>query len=57
MRATPTGKIKELQEWLQASNTNVTQAVKDIKIDGTSNSSMGFYTMIAEYIVMSYLFK
>ena len=57
MRATPTGKIKELQEQLQASNTNVTQAVKDIKIDGTSNLSMGFYTMIAEYIVMSYLFK
>jgi len=57
MRATPTGKIKELQERLQASNTNVTQAVKDIKIDGTSNSSMGFYTMIAGYIVMSYLFK
>lgn len=57
MRATPTGKIKELQERLQASNTNVTQAVKDIKIDGNQNSSIGFYTMIAGYIVVSYLFK
>jgi len=57
MRATPTGKIKELQERLQASNTNVTQAVKDIKVDGNQNSSIGFYTMIAGYIVLSYLFK
>jgi len=57
MRATPTGKIKELQERLQASNTNVTQAVKDIKMVGEGKSNMGFYTMIAGYIVFSYLFK
>lgn len=58
MRATPTGKIKELQERLQASNSNVTQAVKDLKSDGSKgNSSLGFYTMIIGYIVISYIFK
>jgi len=56
-RATPTGKIKELQERLQASNSNVTQAVKDIKFEGNKSSSVGFYTMIIGYVVVSYLFK
>lgn len=56
--ATPTGKIKELQERLQASNTQVNAAVRDIKLDGSSNnSSMGFYLMIIGYIAMSYFFK
>jgi len=57
MRATPTGKIKELQERLQVSNPNVIQAVKDLKFEGKKNSSVGFYTMIIGYIVISYLFK
>lgn len=56
--ATPTGKIKELQERLQASNTQVNAAVKDIKFDGSGkSSSMGFYVMIIGYIAMSYFFK
>jgi len=55
--ATPTGKIKEMQERLQASNSQVTAAVKDLKLDGSKNSSMGFYVMIIGYIAMSYLFK
>lgn len=58
MGATPTGKIRELQERLQASNTQVNAAVKDIKFDGSGkSSSMGFYAMIIGYIAMSYLFK
>lgn len=57
MRATPTGKIKELQERLQASNTNVTQAVKNLKADSDSKSSLGFYTMIGGYILLSYFFN
>jgi hypothetical protein len=56
--ATPTGKIKELQDRLQASNTQVNAAVKDIKFDGSGkSSSMGFYVMIVGYIAMSYFFK
>lgn len=56
--ATPTGKIRELQERLQASNTQVNAAVKDIKFDGSGkSSSMGFYVMIVGYIAMSYFFK
>lgn len=55
-RATPTGKIRELQDRLQASNTNVAQAVKNLKSDGSS-SNMGFYLMILGYIVISYVFN
>eukprot|EP01083_Nonionella_stella_P006203 18035_1 len=55
--ATATGKIREMQQRLQASNSQVTQAVKDIKIDGNKSSSMGFYVMIIGYIAMSYIFK
>jgi DnaJ domain len=55
-RATPTGKIKELQDRLQTSNTNVAQAVKNLKSDGSS-SNMGFYLMILGYIVISYVFN
>ena len=55
--ATPTGKIREMQERLRASNSQVAQAVKDIKFDGNKSSSMGFYVMIIGYIAMSYLFK
>jgi len=52
-----TRKIKELQERLQASNSSVTEAVKDLKLDGNKNSSIGLYTMIIGYIVFSYVFK
>jgi len=56
-RATPTGKLKELQERLHTSNTNVAQAVKQLKGESTKSSSMGFYLMILGYIVISYLFS
>mmetsp|Transcript_22402 Transcript_22402/g.32125 ORF Transcript_22402/g.32125 Transcript_22402/m.32125 type:complete len:354 (+) Transcript_22402:52-1113(+) len=57
-RATPTGKLKELQDRLQTSNTNVAQAVKQLKNDGNKgSSSMGFYLMIIGYIVISYMFS
>lgn len=54
--ATPTGKIRELQNRLQASNTNVLKAVKDVQGE-SKNSSFGFYALIVGYIAMSYLFK
>eukprot|EP00560_Eucampia_antarctica_P004481 CAMPEP_0197831142 /NCGR_PEP_ID=MMETSP1437-20131217/7728_1 /TAXON_ID=49252 ORGANISM="Eucampia antarctica, Strain CCMP1452" /NCGR_SAMPLE_ID=MMETSP1437 /ASSEMBLY_ACC=CAM_ASM_001096 /LENGTH=360 /DNA_ID=CAMNT_0043433925 /DNA_START=237 /DNA_END=1319 /DNA_ORIENTATION=+ len=56
-RVTPTGKIKELQERLQTSNSNVTAAVNQLKGDGQKSNSLGFYAMIVGYIVISYLFK
>jgi len=57
MGATPTGKIKELQERLRASNTNVLKATRDVQGEGSKNSSFGFYAMIIGYVAMSYLFK
>ena len=54
-KATPTGKIKELQERLQYSNANVAQAVQSLKTENKS-SNFGFYGMILGYIVISYLF-
>lgn len=57
-RATPTGKLKELQDRLKVSNTTVAQAVSQLKDDGKSGSSnMGFYLMILGYIVVSYVFS
>jgi len=56
-RATPTGKIRELQDRLQASNTNVTQAVQQLKSDGQKSSNMGFYAMILGYVAFSYIFN
>ena len=56
-RATPTGKLRELQDRLQTSNTNVAQAVKQLKGDSGKSSNMGFYLMILGYIVVSYLFN
>mmetsp|Transcript_22045 Transcript_22045/g.32574 ORF Transcript_22045/g.32574 Transcript_22045/m.32574 type:complete len:356 (+) Transcript_22045:147-1214(+) len=57
-RATPTGKIRELQDRLQTSNTNVAQAVRSLKSDGNkSSNNMGFYLMILGYIVVSYVFN
>jgi len=52
--ATPTGKLKELQEKLRASDSNVTQAVQQLKQGENKNSSMGFYAMIVAYIAFSY---
>lgn len=56
-RATPTGKLKELQERLQTSNATVAQAVNQLKTEGNKSSSMGFYLMILGYIVVSYMFS
>eukprot|EP00536_Pseudo-nitzschia_multiseries_P007583 jgi/Psemu1/240345/estExt_Genewise1.C_1800028 len=54
-KATPTGKIKELQDRLLYSNANVAQAVQSLKTENKS-SNFGFYGMILGYIVISYLF-
>lgn len=56
VRATPTGKIRELQGRLQHSNANVAQAVQSLKTEGQS-SNLGFYGMILGYIVISYVFS
>lgn len=55
--ATPTGKLKELQDRLQASNTGVKQAVQQLKPSENKNSSFGFYAMIIGYIAFSYYFN
>ena len=57
MRATPTGKIRELHEKLSPSNTHVIKAVHELKSDGKQSSSMGFYMMILGYILFSYIFQ
>jgi len=57
MRATPTGKLRELQDKLQSSNTSVVKAVDELKSEGSKNSSFGFYAMIIGYIAFSYLFS
>jgi len=54
-KATPTGKMKVLQDRLQYSNANVAQAVQSLKTENKS-SNLGFYGMILGYIVISYLF-
>eukprot|EP00522_Entomoneis_paludosa_P010250 CAMPEP_0172440372 /NCGR_PEP_ID=MMETSP1065-20121228/1003_1 /TAXON_ID=265537 /ORGANISM="Amphiprora paludosa, Strain CCMP125" /LENGTH=355 /DNA_ID=CAMNT_0013189163 /DNA_START=13 /DNA_END=1080 /DNA_ORIENTATION=- len=56
-RATPTGKLKELQDRLQTSNSNVANAVQSLQSDGGGKSNMGFYLMILGYIVVSYVFN
>lgn len=56
-RATPTGKLKELQERLQSSNNNVAAAVSQLRSDKSQSSNMGFYMMIIGYIAISYLFN
>lgn len=56
-RATPTGRLKELQGRLQTSNSNVAQAVTQLKSDNNKSSSMGFYLMILGYIVIAYFFN
>lgn len=57
VRATPTGKLKELQDRLKASNTHVASAVSQLKTDKQSSSNMGFYLMILGYIAISYVFN
>jgi len=52
-RVTPTGKIKELQDRLQSSNSTVQQAVGQLKTE-KSNSNFGFYAMIIGYVVFSF---
>jgi hypothetical protein len=57
-RATPTGKLRELQDRLQSSNTSIAQAVQQLKNDGKSQSSnLGFYLMIIGYVAISYMFS
>jgi len=56
-RATPTGKLKELQDRLQVSNTNVAKAVQSLKKDDNKSSSFGFYAMIIGYFIFSFIFK
>lgn len=54
-KATPTGKLRDLQTRLHQSNSNVAQAVQGLKSENKSN--FGFYGMILGYIVISYLFS
>jgi curved DNA-binding protein CbpA len=57
-RATPTGKLKELQDRLRTSNTSVAQAVTQLKGESkVGSSNMGFYLMILGYIAISYVFS
>jgi len=55
-KATPTGKLKELQSRLQTSNANVAQAVQQLKPEAKS-SNMSFYLMVLGYIVVAYVFN
>jgi hypothetical protein len=55
--ATPTGKLRELQDRLQVSNHSVARAVDNLKSDGEKSSNMGFYSLILGYIVISYMFN
>jgi hypothetical protein len=55
-KATPTGRLRELQDRLHHSNSNVAQAVQNMQQEGKS-SNFGFYGMILGYIVISYLFS
>ena len=56
-KATPTGKIREIQERLQSSNANVVKAVSDLKSEGKTSSSFGFYAFILAYVLFSFLFN
>eukprot|EP00586_Coscinodiscus_wailesii_P023752 CAMPEP_0172498422 /NCGR_PEP_ID=MMETSP1066-20121228/113418_1 /TAXON_ID=671091 /ORGANISM="Coscinodiscus wailesii, Strain CCMP2513" /LENGTH=363 /DNA_ID=CAMNT_0013271699 /DNA_START=154 /DNA_END=1245 /DNA_ORIENTATION=+ len=58
IKVTPTGKLKELSERMQANSQNVNQVVHQMKKDGSSgNSSLGFYAMILGYVAFSYIFN
>lgn len=56
-RATPTGKLKELQDRLKAT-TQVSKASRiSFPNKNTGSSSLGFYFMIMGYIAVSYFFN
>merc|ERR1712157_618361 len=59
LKATPTGKLKELQDRLYTNHSSVASAVQSLDRNSNSNSSssMGFYAMILGYIVISYIFN
>ena len=57
VRATPTGKLKELQDRLHHNSTNVAQAVQQLKGESKGNSNAGFYMMIIGYVLISYWFN
>lgn len=56
--ATPTGKLRELQQRLHTSDVRVAQAVQNLQNEsaGGGGSNMGFYLMILGYILISYMF-
>jgi len=57
-KATPTGKLKDLQDRLYTSHSNVASAVQTLDKNTSSGSSnMGFYAMILGYIIISYVFN
>jgi len=56
-KATPTGKLKDLQDRLYTSQSNVASAVGTLDKNATPSSNMGFYAMILGYIVVSYVFN
>jgi len=57
VRATPTGKLKELEVRLKQSNANVANSVAALKTEGSKGSGMGFYLMIAGYIAVQFFFN
>ncbi|GMI00521.1 hypothetical protein TrST_g8104 [Triparma strigata] len=57
IKATPTGKLKELETKLAKSNAQVEQAVGALKNEGGKGSGLGFYAMIIGYIALTYFFN
>jgi hypothetical protein len=57
IKATPTGKLKELEGKLQKNNTQVSQAVGALKNEGSKGSGLGFYALILGYIALTYFFN
>lgn len=55
-RATPTGKIKELQNRLQPNKPNIAPTANQAQAKNTGSSSFGFYGMIIAYVAISYMF-
>jgi hypothetical protein len=57
-RALPTGKLKELESRLRSSPASVSPAVGALKAEGSKGGgNMGFYLMIAAYIVVQFVFS
>jgi len=57
IKATPTGKLKELETKLARNNSQVEQAVGALKNEGGKGSGLGFYAMILGYIALTYFFN